>query len=219
MVRKVAKENGVAFWAFVQAGSVMSVDVAEGYDTEGSLLWNVNTALAYGAKGIQYFTLYTQKFGSDTSTGTTSGIYNVHPFLNDRAEYVRVANRQIQAIDEILMNSYNDGVIFAGSMPYSNVNSNMTTLTKPSAAYGTLTSYNELTSINANHTLVGCFNYNGKTALYVVNNSVNEGDSVTLNFNNKYKYKVIQDANVEYKSGNSLSLSLKAREGVLIVLE
>lgn len=218
MMRKVTNEYDAAFWVFMQVGTVWGTP-PEGYDSEASMLWNVNTTLAYGAKGIEYFTLVNQGFGEDVDVGTSSGIYNKHPFLNERAQYVKKANQQIKAIDHVLMNSYSDGVIFAGSMPSSGSWPNKITLTKPSAAYGTLKSYYELTGVSALHALVGCFNYNGKTALYVVNNSITQTDNVTLNFDNTYKYQVVQEAQGKYVVGNKLSLSLKAGEGVLVVLQ
>ena len=214
-MRKVTNAYDATFWAFMQVGTAYDPDCSATYDSEAGMLWNVNTTLAYGAKGIQYFTLSNQGFGEDPTGGTSSAIYNKQLVLNERAEYVKKANKQIKAIDHVLMNSYSDGVIFAGSTP----SAGSITLTKPSAAYGTLTSYYELKSVSAAHALVGCFNYNGKTALYVVNNSITQTDNVTLSFDNTYKYQVIQDAQGKYVVGNTLSLSLKAGEGVLVVLE
>ncbi len=48
-----AQEANIPFWTFVQTCSFNS---GRRIPTEADILWQVNTALAYGAKGIQYFT-------------------------------------------------------------------------------------------------------------------------------------------------------------------
>ena len=42
--------------------------------------------------------------------------------------------------------------------------------------------------------MTGAFDYNGKTALLVVNNSLNAADTVTLNLTDTYYPEIIQDA-------------------------
>ena len=60
VIRSASQNGGVPFWAYVQAGGQWN-DAAgpfnskELYPTEGEMHWNVNTLLASGAKGIEYF--------------------------------------------------------------------------------------------------------------------------------------------------------------------
>ena len=67
--------------------------------------------------------------------------------------------------------------------------------------------------------LVGCFDYNGKTALFVVNNSITEEGEISLTFDHKYNMKVTQDAVTRTENGNSLTLHLGFGESALVVLE
>lgn len=62
LIREAAEEAGIPFWCFVQAGAqwndAMTHFDSEGYWPEqGAFLWQANTSLAFGAKGLQYFPL------------------------------------------------------------------------------------------------------------------------------------------------------------------
>jgi hypothetical protein len=56
IIRKRSMEKGIPFWVFIQSCSFGS---GTRTPTEPEIQWQVNTALAYGAKGIQYFTYWT----------------------------------------------------------------------------------------------------------------------------------------------------------------
>lgn len=90
----------------------------------------------------------------------------------------------------------------------------------PCVHYGKdlLKTYRDLTGVTGN-ALVGCFDYNGKTALYVVNNSITEEGKINLTFAHKYNFEVIQDAVSRTENGDSLTLDLGIDEGALVVLE
>ena len=66
---------------------------------------------------------------------------------------------------------------------------------------------------------MGCFDYKGGTALYVVNNSVTKTGTITLNFDNNYYYEIIKKTEKVEKTGKQLTLTLDKGEGVLIVLK
>ena len=67
--------------------------------------------------------------------------------------------------------------------------------------------------------MIGCFNYKGHSAFYVVNYDNENAQKVTLNFANNYDMKVIQSAETEYVNTQELELAMAAGEGVLIVME
>ena len=61
-IRRQAQGSNKPFWAYVQAGANWNDDqdyfATEVYvPTEGQFRWNMNTSLAFGAQGIQYFPL------------------------------------------------------------------------------------------------------------------------------------------------------------------
>ncbi len=66
---------------------------------------------------------------------------------------------------------------------------------------------------------VGCFDYNGGTALYVTNFNTTEKKQVTLHFDNNYAYEVIQRAQSANVYGKAITLTLEAGEGALVVVK
>jgi hypothetical protein len=79
-------------------------------------------------------------------------------------------------------------------------------------------SWRELKEVQGN-TMIGCFNYEGKTALYVVNYEEAYAQKVTLRLQNTYKVDITQKGESKKVRGSTLKLDLEAGEGVLIVFE
>ena len=108
------------------------------------------------------------------------------------------------------MNSVNKGILLSG-----------TSMTEHFQEVGYIldgTSWRELKSIKG-EAMVGCFNYFGRSAFYVVNYDTEYAQEITLDFHNKYNMKVVQKAEESYINTNSLKLTMNAGEGVLIVME
>lgn len=103
------------------------------------------------------------------------------------------------------------GLILSGSMPWEGESG--------IPEEDCLNAYGALTVVSANHAIVGCFDYDGKAAFYVTNNSVTEGDTVTLTFDKSVNGYIVQKANKQEISGSSLSLTAEAGEGILVVIE
>ncbi len=217
LIRKAAMEANVPFWVYVQTCTFSS---GQRLPTQADLDWNVNTCLAYGTKGIQYFCGVQPQDGGEKFTGS---MFDVNG--NKTEVYDRVLNtdKMIAAVDEVLMCSKSKGLIVAGVMPQLNQGEERMTI----PAEDVLESYNELTSVTANHALVGCFDYNGKTALYVVNNAIADDtivgcsaqDNVTLNFNANVRGYTLDTTGKKEFSGSSVSAALDAGKAILVVLE
>ena len=215
-----AKEAGIPLWVFIQAGSQWN-DAVNRFDSETPYYpnekqfdWNINTALAYGAKGIQYFPLIQPSwFAYAESTDfdfERNGILGAWGNKTQWFYYAKDIQPHIAAIDEVLMNSVNKGVLASGEkVARENALSDI-------VLEGT--SWRELADIQGD-ALVGCFNYQGKTALYVVNYDMEYAQNIRLTFQDSYKITVIQNAQKEYYSGNQIELPMQAGEGVLIVFE
>ncbi len=213
VIRAKALESNVPFWTFIQTCSWTE---GQRLPSQGELLWNVNTCLAYGAKGIQYFCGVEPWNSSPAEQFAGSLFYKDGSHVSTVYESALLANKQIQAVDEVLMCSKNEGVIFVGNMPMLN-DGTVNTMT-PSTG-DTLTRYRQLVSATAHHAIIGCFDYNGKTALYVVNNSTTQTSGVVLQFNGTVGgYVVRQGAKQGDFSASSLTLDLGIGEGVLVVL-
>lgn len=214
IVRRLAKEYKMPFWAFALAGGQHEETAFETkpvFPNESELLWNVNICLAYGAKSIQYFCfIQPQQFTLTPNGGrdfTRNSMIGAMGNLNQWYFYAQKANKQIQAIDHILMNSENLGIIRGGEDAEGCINGDIV-----------LTNFRELQSVQGNHYIIGCFDYYGGTALYIVNNSVTEKENIVLNFSDKYGYDIYQRAQKFSVAGNSVDLMLEAGEGVLVTL-
>ena len=229
VVRQAALDNGKPFWSFVQAGTDYRDDgnnaATKGYYTEADTLWIVNTSLAFGAKGIQYFPLLQPEHFSYNGDGHDYDRNGVIGANNEPTRYyamVQKANKQIAAIDEILMNATSTGVIATGSAAND---ISLTTLGRGHDFTGILSkSQNTYTNMLKNvsgNAMVGVFDYLGYEAYYVVNYDRTEGASqnITLSLNDNTKYTVIADAVSTTGEGNAVALTIPSGAGVLVVLE
>lgn len=225
MMRERSMKEGSPFWAYIQAGSYWGNTVTENKSTpsEAELLWNVNTNLAYGVKGIQYFTLL-------QPTSFVSGSYEKNSLIDVNGNptkwygYAQTANKQIAAVDEYLLYANTLDVLAVGSTAQTH-----TGITKTS--YGDL-----LTGVTADGgALVGVFDYQGKTALYVVNydaydaettyDVLDQGDEaadeITLTFGSAQNYSIVStQLAVEASSGSGTTCTLSLNNGgaALVIL-
>lgn len=215
-MREYTQKAGIPFWTFVQAGGNWgAVNPEEYYPSEGELDWNVNTCLAFGAQGIEYFpVIQPQEFGYNADSGEwdmeVNGLLGVMKNKNRWWYYAQNINRHIAAIDEVLMNSVNKGVIAVGGAEKY--------LSDIRDARIEGNSWRELASITGD-AIVGCFNYQGKTALYVVNYDTEYAQKIPLTFQDTYNIKVVQDTKESYVKADQLTLDMKAGDGVLLVFE
>lgn len=215
VARNLSEEYKIPFWTFIQCGGDWGYGWTECVpETDGAFLWNVNTCLAYGAKGIQYFTL-NQYPGflstNDPLSATRSGMFGAFGNINRWYYFAKKANKWIQAIDHILMNSTNTGVIFHGKSP-----------TKASTGAEVIKDgkYRQMTSVQGDDALVGCFDYYGSTMLMVVNNSTKKDNAkITLTFDGVYGYEIYQRDSMVELAGNALQFKLDVGEATLVILK
>lgn len=223
IVRMVAEEHNIPFWTFVQAGSQWNDamayfdSVTPYYPTEGQFDWNVNVCLAFGAKGFNFFPLIQPYFFAYSKT---------EPFDFERNSligawgnktqwyyYAQDVTKQIRAVDEVLMNATSKGVLAYGKQAKTDV--------YLAEDYGALLEgdgWRELKNV-VGDALVGCFNYQGKTALYVVNYSTEYSQEISLEFHDNYKVSVIQNAETKDFQGNGITLDMLPGEGALLVFQ
>lgn len=211
-LNKVAIEEGKPWLGCVQVGGgSTSYGTPEArLTTEGEMKWDVNTMLAFGAKGITYYLCVSPPYFANTEEEQI----NCHSLINVYGEktplwyYAKDINEHIKTMDHILLNCDYKGVIITGNSPCVHYGDD---LIKDNT-------FRDLNGVTGN-ALVGCFDYNGKTALYVVNNSVTEEGQIDLTFDYKYNFEVIQDAASRTENGDSLTLDLGIGEAALVVLE
>lgn len=222
IIREKAEAKGIPWWGFIAAW----VPGSHLYDnpTEWEFYWNINTTLAYGAKGLQYYTGVSNReevtsaladfdtINEETisKAATRVGILGGWGHRTRWWHYSKNITKQIRAVDEVLMNSVNKGVIAACEAARKDL--------KLSTHVIKGESWRELQEVKGD-AMIGCFNYNGKSAFYVVNYDKKYAQHITLNFQDKYKMKVVQNAENSYFETSSLTLDMTAGEGVLIVME
>ncbi len=220
IIREAAMKRNLPFWAFVQAGAQWNdgwnkFKVTTPYfPNEPQFNWNVNTSLAFGAQGIQYFPLLQP--AQFTFAEGKEGDYECNGIIGAMGNktqwyyYAQKINKHIAAIDEVLMNSVHKGIIASGAQ------------TKKDLVYASCVieagSFEQLQTV-AGDAMIGCFNYQGKAALYVVNYSFEHAQNITLEFDDVQKLTMIQNAKESEVITDKLSLDMEAGEGILIVIQ
>ena len=239
---------GIPWWGYVQAGGNLDEDgygyrasgKYTGYGTrfvsEGDMNYQVNTMLAFGAKGIAYYpgvvplsSVVNRSVLNDS--GNPKFSTNDHSLINEYGQktkyyyYAQQINKQIQACDDYLMDCTFQGVIqtrqkqdgpSAGDSPII-YNKPWEMNSDPSYKKGS--SYGILSSLSGNNALVGCFDYGGSFAYYVMNDSLTRNNAtITLNFNANHDYLIIQRGVVgTLLAKRSFGLKLTAGEGVFVL--
>ncbi|MCL2752419.1 MAG: hypothetical protein FWE62_06675, partial [Firmicutes bacterium] len=216
----VSKKHGLPFWVFIQCGSEWNDHNKEleilpaDYPGEYALMWNVNTCLAYGAKAVQYFTVLQPVYYATSEGGQKyfgrNGMIGADGSTNRWYYYVMRANAQIAAVDHVLMNASNEGVILNGRQAKNNV---LGAEVIQSGAYG------PLKRVDGGSLLTGCFDYAGKSAFYIVNFSVSEWQWARLYLDGRRNIEIIQKTASRHIKSDEASLYLEPGEGVLAVVE
>ena len=124
--------------------------------------------------------------------------------------YTKELNEQIRAIDEVLMNSVSKGIIASGKDATKDMSNNRYLIKSGK--------FRELESVDGD-SIIGCFNYNGKTAFYVVNYDIKNAQKITLNLNGKFNYEVTKEAKTGKYNSNKIVLELGAGDGALVVFK
>lgn len=221
LARQAAQKYNLPLWTYLAAGSywddnVEGLEAGDPKPLEGQFDWSINTSLAMGAQGLLYFMLFQPYYFSYTTDPDVydferNGLFGAMGNKNRWYYYAQDASKQIQAIDHVLMNSVSKGVISSGKEASADI----------SDAEGINLegdSWRELKKVTGN-ALTGCFNYQGKSAFYVVNYDSDYAQDITVDFQGTYKMEVIQNGESKYVKTSKLELVMAAGEGVLIVME
>ena len=218
-IQYYAEQYKIPAWQYIYAGGQPS-DGGERFDsepyfpTEGQFTWNINTGLSMGTKGFMYFPLiqpYWFSYAKSTPFDAQRiGLLGIWGNKTQWYHYAEKNNAQIAAVDHVLMNSRRKGVIASGEQAEADLKGLRSIMEGKS--------WRELKDIQGN-AIVGCFNFQGKTALYVTNYEMEYAQKVTLNFHDSYNIRVIQNAKESTMHTGKLTLDFAAGEGALIVFE
>lgn len=218
LMREYALEYQIPLWTYMQCGDqwTLTTDTESYWPNEKQFNWQVNVNLAFGVQGIQYYSLLEYPLSaisqSERFDTYRSGLIGVQGNKTQWYYYAQKMNQHIAAIDHVLMNSVSKGVIASGEKAEK-----ATSLCSEKTIINE-TSWRELKDVDG-EALIGCFNYQGKTALYVVNYSTLYAQNIKLTFADAYHVTVFQQAETSYFHTKELTLDMPAGDGVLIVFE
>ena len=208
-----ARADGRAFWNFVQTSTWDDPDVQ--VPSYSQMAYNLNTSLLFGAKGLSLFNVITPtEFAIHYVLG-----YSVTPldlYGQETSLYydLKAVLDDIKAVDHILMKSTYRGVIESSATKSA--------LQRP--MMNKLDTFNQVSGVRADFTyaLAGCFNYQGRTALYVVNAGIEaeEVSNVYIDFNRAVKgYSIQSGEKTEFKGVTYTIPALGPGEAAMIVIE
>ena len=197
LFREMSQKYDLPFWVTVTSYNHRNNQQMP----EKGITWTVNTSLAYGAKGLQYYTYWSHLEGNPEKWATHAkrGLVTANGTPHDTYYQIKAINENVKIVDEVLMASTNKGVIQFGK--------NVVPLVQKDVLY----SYELLNNISGGDTFVGCFDHNGKAVYYIVNNSINAGrqtfkaeflDKVNVRLTNSEGTTTLMDT---YSAGFNLS--------------
>lgn len=195
MIRNYALQNGVPSWGFVQSIDFDGPAVGLAYHrrpNRAELLWQINVALAYGAKGLQYFTYWspepkTVNFGQAliSRSGTRTQLYTD----------AKSVNSHLGRVGKVLLPLVSEAVQHAGEK----------TLPRGTAAFRSDAFVN---SVSGSPAVLSRFRRPGASAkeryLLVVNRSFSATASTTLKVG--ARVSVVQDFDPAWQTFSKLRL-------------
>lgn len=208
----VCKRNRVPLWVFVQAGGQWNDDGngAEHkkiFPSLGEFLWNVNTCLAYGAKSVQYFPLMQPEVFSKLKNGERdyrkNGLFGADGRKNRFYRYACIANKRIGMVDEYLMKAEFCGVIGTG-------------VSAVHLGKERLSEFREVKGIGEG-AIAGCFDMDGKTLLYIVNDDVKNSRNIQIQFDAVQHFFTAQEG-IAMGKGKFAEIFLSPGEGAALIV-
>jgi len=207
-----ASNAGIPFWPFLLSTGHMTYRLP----TEADIYWQASTSLAFGAKGLQYFT-YEIPNDNDGFASATGGFVNRDGTKSSIFNYLKKCNNHVNRMARVLVNSTVIKKFSIGSHPCP-----LNTSSTVEGGYGNVNSgFRELSSItNSNGSMiVTMFDYNGKTAVYVCNTGLQSNASCRLNFSKTVDANVFTlDGESSQTSKTSIDISLVPGASALVEL-
>lgn len=233
LIREQALAHGVPFWLFIQT---LSFNGTNRDPSKAEMRWQVYTSLAFGAKGLQYFTYWTPDNGVETF-----GDAMIDRAGNKTAHYYEVQdiNRELHGIGPTLLDLTSTGVWFHGFAPKlagdqagngngtgtgdgAGAGSGMDSTVISSSIGGALPA--PLAGVTGDRAIIGGFvNDSGRPGVLVVNHSFTQDARITLQLDSEHAEREaaswVRGEKQQVASGadGRLELTLEPGEGRLIV--
>lgn len=208
--RNRAKEHGIPFWSTIMTHRRTTLPVDSDYTTK-ELSWVVNTTLAYGAKGLSYYTYWPTIEGYNDSWLTTpirDGMVTGTGTPHDAYYKIQELNENVKLIDEYIMPATHLGI-----MQFGEFKNDLEDIDE-------LTTCGYLKNVSGGDAFIGCFELNGKKLYYVVNNSLTAGiTTFQCDFTQKVNVKSISLKRGEKSASGVYSYAFNLSAGEAVLLE
>lgn len=220
VVKEFSEEKGLPFGQWVQAGSNWhsgySDTTTNNVPTEEQLRWVVNASLAYGATSVNYFTAIQPWYFTLQKDGgydfTRNGLIGANGEKTQWYDYAKRINEWVAKVDHVLLNSNNIDTLAFGTHAQEITGATKTT-------DGILTNVG---GVVGDGIFIGVFEYQGKRAYYIVNNSYSDTQVLDLYFNaskNMTIYQMSGEGNTVTGSGAYTQIGIEPGAATLIVIE
>lgn len=206
LFKNKAKEYNIPFWISVAA-------YKHAYGRQYSMeeqLWIVNSQLAYGAKGLQYYFYWPTIEGYGPSwmeEPLISGMVTGNGTPHDAYYRIQEINKSAKAVDHVLMPATHIGLMQFGEQIHYIQEIDL------------LDKYGPLVNITGGDSLVGCFENEGKEVYYVTNNSITAGTNIyKCDFEKKVNVRItnLNSGTKTYENVYSVAFRLSAGEAMLV---
>lgn len=200
IIRKHALKNNIPYWNFVQCCSFNS---NTRIPHKSELMWQVNTSICYGVKGIQYFTYFIPlEIEAENFKGSIIDKNGKPTTIYD--DIIEI-NNFIGVIDEYIMPAEHLGII-----PSEDIQTNFNSEDIYTSAI--------ITKFNGQNGLVGCFKKDNDLIFLLVNNSIllEEQNTFSLEFNKAYDFSIINQTIKETHKAKKVTITINSGEAVLI---
>jgi len=115
VIRRYALQAGIPSWVFIQSAEFGGSGTGISYrrrPNEAEIRWQINVSLAYGAKGIQYFTYWTP-----AATGFVESLVTREGVLTPLYDYAKRANDYLKVVGKVLLPLTSESVVHANENP------------------------------------------------------------------------------------------------------
>ena len=116
LIRKYSLQASIPSWGFIQSVDFKWTDnryLPRRRPNEAELFWQVNVSLAYGAKGLQYFTYWTPK--GDASVTFGEALVTTGGKLTPLYTYAQNVNKNyLRVVGKVLLPLTSESVVHAG---------------------------------------------------------------------------------------------------------
>ena len=222
------KTDGVPYWIFVQCGGYWEKQTTMRVPTMYEVDLSVNSALAFGAKGIQLFPYcYPNCWIGDEDA--IAGLINEYGEKTFMYGYFKKALRQVTACGKYLMHSRPECMLVSGKYENALVGKEeMSKILWEETVYkGVLPKYGNIVKdshkdvvkySSDGQTVLSCFSAEKERLFYIFNTSTQVEANAQVEFADCKSITIIKNGEKSVVKGNALSINLDAGAGALIVL-